>query len=629
MKRSLKSFFRKGASSRKGSGSETTHSRPEIRLGPAQLLEQRKCEPEDDRQTAISQPRGRVSVTQSSKASSRYGSSHPASRRRSSQRSISTNEDLFVAPIDHAPHPGDVSDEREDSIADDCRAYMPATSPGSIPSAEVEFMSLGGDSRLRTGNSEMRHNEDIADRNIDTYGARPSQHSSLRSQHRDGQVRQDRTERRKSIAASIASLGSPDSVGSSVSLQPKYMLGSGVATEGSLIDGILPHVKDAHPRPYNRKDWPSRLARDESHLDERRRHRRESNEVDLSNPRRESLGRRNEKPTEEMTGGSVDLLEAIMGGPEDYDAGMRANLDGIVDLRDTEDSDKKTRWAPGKSVTHEVVKPTEHEIIEERIYREVHDYEVYHYIQPVYETEILPARHFVYNSNNELVEVPASQLPKRTGTSQRWCIVRGDEETPAAHLVRSPPQAREPRIIADKRYITPDGFERRETTWLHPPELEDMSNYNGPIVPIEFFHHPEHAPERELKRTDKGSDHVSNGKKLTMTELSDALPVVLEIGPPSPLATAVYLLSLRMIIQARISETTKKIEEAADKTVKEKSVLNRWQTTAISCPNAPLDGQARVRCSPSSSPSTAVAVKQKAAPRMCKISGRATEEGER
>lgn len=177
------------------------------------------------------------------------------------------------------------------------------------------------------------------------------------------------------------------------------------------------------------------------------------------------------------------------------------------------------------AVTHEVVKPQEHEILEERIYREIHNHEVYHYIQPVYETEILPARHWIYNQDNELVEVAADELPECTGAKQRWSIVPTERTKPSMHVVRSAPQVREPKIISDKTYMTPEGFERRETTILHPPELEDLSDYSGPVVPIELMHHPESAPERNLK-AGKKLEHIPDGRRLTMEELSEVLPGV-------------------------------------------------------------------------------------------------------
>ena len=175
-------------------------------------------------------------------------------------------------------------------------------------------------------------------------------------------------------------------------------------------------------------------------------------------------------------------------------------------------------------VVHETVKPHEHEIIQERIYREIHNHDVYHYIQPVYQTEILPARHWVHDANGELVEVPADKLPECTGANQRWSVIRGDREKKHdKHVVTSPPPPRVPRIISDKRYITPEGYERRETTILHPPELEDMSNYDGPVLPIEFLHHPVQAPEK----TGRGLDGHADDRRFAMDELSEALPELL------------------------------------------------------------------------------------------------------
>lgn len=177
-------------------------------------------------------------------------------------------------------------------------------------------------------------------------------------------------------------------------------------------------------------------------------------------------------------------------------------------------------------VIHETVKPHEHEIIEERIYREIHNHEVYHYVQPVYQTEILPARHWIHNAKGELVEVSAEQLPECTGAAQRWAIVRGDRQKSDNYSVRGPPPVREPRIISDERYMTPEGYERRETTILHPPELEDLSGYDGPVLPIEFLHHPaEAAPERAPKKVNTELDQTPNGRQFTMKEMAAALPV--------------------------------------------------------------------------------------------------------
>ena len=51
------------------------------------------------------------------------------------------------------------------------------------------------------------------------------------------------------------------------------------------------------------------------------------------------------------------------------------------------------RWAP--AVTHETITRNVHEIREEHIHKEIHNYQIHHKVQPVVEYEILPARHFV------------------------------------------------------------------------------------------------------------------------------------------------------------------------------------------------------------------------------------------
>jgi hypothetical protein len=148
-------------------------------------------------------------------------------------------------------------------------------------------------------------------------------------------------------------------------------------------------------------------------------------------------------------------------------------------------------------VTHEVIKPVEHHIREERIYREIHNHDVYHRIQPVYETEILPARHFVPSRNGTgLIEVSEDQL-ECTGPNQRWYIGEREivtEEPYAASRLTSP------KIIGQTQYKTPEGIDRTETTMAHPPTLEDMSGYKGPVLPMyfdEYGRYQEKAPDSE------------------------------------------------------------------------------------------------------------------------------------
>lgn len=60
--------------------------------------------------------------------------------------------------------------------------------------------------------------------------------------------------------------------------------------------------------------------------------------------------------------------------------------------------------------------------MEEQITRDIHTHDHYHYIQPVYELEVLPARHFLEDAEGGLVEVTEADLPDCTGENQRWAI---------------------------------------------------------------------------------------------------------------------------------------------------------------------------------------------------------------
>jgi hypothetical protein len=138
------------------------------------------------------------------------------------------------------------------------------------------------------------------------------------------------------------------------------------------------------------------------------------------------------------------------------------------------------------AVTHEVVKPHVHEIIQRKIYREIHNYEYYHHIQPVYDIEVLPPRHWIPNPNGEgLVEISADELPSRTGNNRRWKIVQEQEEPSSA---TRPAWRTEPEIIEHPTTFTEEGFERKETTIIYPPKLQDMTEYDGLIQPVHFDH---------------------------------------------------------------------------------------------------------------------------------------------
>ena len=65
----------------------------------------------------------------------------------------------------------------------------------------------------------------------------------------------------------------------------------------------------------------------------------------------------------------------------------------LPSLSRTEDTTFYERWAP--AVTHETITRKVHEIREEHIHKEIHNYHINRRVQPVIAYEILPARHFV------------------------------------------------------------------------------------------------------------------------------------------------------------------------------------------------------------------------------------------
>lgn len=175
---------------------------------------------------------------------------------------------------------------------------------------------------------------------------------------------------------------------------------------------------------------------------------------------------------------------------------------------------------------HEVVKPHEHEVIQHKIYREIHNYEYYHYLQPVYDLQVLPPRHWIPNPNGEgLIEISADELPSRTGVNRRWKIIREDLEYPAESLRA---WRTEPEIIEHPTTITAEGFERRETTIIYPPTLQDLSDYEGLVQPVHFDHKTGKRWLGDITTMQKLKEQTSEvaNAELSMKELENNLPKV-------------------------------------------------------------------------------------------------------
>ena len=89
------------------------------------------------------------------------------------------------------------------------------------------------------------------------------------------------------------------------------------------------------------------------------------------------------------------------------DSTQSADPGGGASPSRSEDTTLYKRWAP--AVTHETIIRNVHEIWEEQITREIHNYQVHYREQPIFDFEILPARHFIPVGDG-FVEVSEDQL---------------------------------------------------------------------------------------------------------------------------------------------------------------------------------------------------------------------------
>ncbi|KAH7388632.1 hypothetical protein BKA66DRAFT_414978 [Pyrenochaeta sp. MPI-SDFR-AT-0127] len=344
----------------------------------------------------------------------------------------------------------EVSDSTDGSIANDYKSYLPVLS-GVDDSYDGHHMTLSGDRRRIGGASDGRYEEDVADRNIERYSAsvNEGQMKPLPALPSPCTTNRDSTyhsESPRNLVNSAGSFGSTIRSVPSEGSSGKYAVGSDNNATRSISDEYITR-QSVTVKP-------------------------------------QGLLSGNQTITSKGTHGSTGSHNPIT--TEDWKLQQQMLLSGVVDLSKTVDTDRHTQWAP--AVTHEIVKPHEHEIIQHKIYREIHNYSYYHRLQPVLHTEVLPPRRFIPNPHGQgLIEISADELPARTGKNRWWDIVQ--KEIPDPFTMDTQYQWRtEPEIIEGRPYITDEGFERRETTILYPPTLEDMSDYGGVVQPVHFDH---------------------------------------------------------------------------------------------------------------------------------------------
>ena len=168
----------------------------------------------------------------------------------------------------------------------------------------------------------------------------------------------------------------------------------------------------------------------------------------------------------------------------------------------TKDTSVVERYAPGQlykpslpklvliitAVVHETVHKDIHHVREELIRREIHTHDVYHRVLPVIDVEVLPARHFLPVEGGGLVEISADEVP---GRKNNWVLaetvseIASDQAAPQSRA-NFTARAFPGREGDEARYVDPEGHEKTEQTWVHPPELETGARDTGQSWPMVF-----------------------------------------------------------------------------------------------------------------------------------------------
>ncbi|RYP72347.1 hypothetical protein DL771_004321 [Monosporascus sp. 5C6A] len=162
---------------------------------------------------------------------------------------------------------------------------------------------------------------------------------------------------------------------------------------------------------------------------------------------------------------------------------LAGDLEKKLNLGHTEDVGTEMSYNP--AVTHETVRPKVHEVKEEQIYREVHNYDVYHRVQPVYDVEILPPKHFVPGPDGALTEVSEQDLPC-TGQPQRWHIAKGPPCADSPLLRHSLESNSHGRDAGEKEYISAEASDRSDNRNFYTPILKGTATADRPVSSMYF-----------------------------------------------------------------------------------------------------------------------------------------------
>ncbi|RYP05783.1 hypothetical protein DL764_003552 [Monosporascus ibericus] len=162
---------------------------------------------------------------------------------------------------------------------------------------------------------------------------------------------------------------------------------------------------------------------------------------------------------------------------------LAGNLGNKLNLGRTEDVDAVISYNP--AVTHETIRPEVHETKEEQIYRQVHNYDVYHRIQPVYDVEILPPKHFVPGPDGTLTEVSEQDLAC-TGPPQRWHIAKGPSCADSTVLKQSLEFNSHGKDADEKKYVSAEASDGSDNPNFYTPILKGTATADRPVSPMQL-----------------------------------------------------------------------------------------------------------------------------------------------
>ncbi|KAL6719113.1 hypothetical protein ACLMJK_003350 [Lecanora helva] len=186
----------------------------------------------------------------------------------------------------------------------------------------------------------------------------------------------------------------------------------------------------------------------------------------------------------------------------------------------TDDTEIIEKVAP--AVVHEKISKDIHHVREELITKEVHTHDVYHRILPIIDVEVLPPRHFLPVEGGGLVEVSASEVP---GRGSNWVIAETASKIPSDQAARRGARGFTARDFSGQegdssKYISPEGHEKTEQSWVHPPELEEGARITGQSWPMVFG--DDRAQQESVAHSTPKSAKRKSPKRRPATEASPA-----------------------------------------------------------------------------------------------------------